>query len=539
VLHICGVPWAFHFQKKREKRKGIFMEPVYVGWLSILPPIIAIALALITKEVYSSLLIGIISGTLIYTSFTGGNLIVDTAKNTVELIGLRFDLNIIVFLALVGALVALMSRAGGSRAYGNLMNKKLKGRSGALLSTGLLGCLVFIDDYCNCLTVGTVMRPVTDRFKVSRAKLAYIIDATAAPVCIIAPISSWGAAVISSLPEDSNLFSSGIGAMVATIPLNLYALLSILMVVILSITNLDFGPMARCEERAKAGDLGIAKSQTASSEAPKESDRGTVWDLILPVIVLVAVSALAMLENGGYFEGGITIADAFSDCSSGPALVIGSFAALVWAFIQYVPRKLVTPREFMDTLTEGAVSMVPADLILVLAWMISGVCRNLLSTGDFVGNMVANGNIPIGILPAVTFAIAAGLSFSMGTSWGTFGILIPIVFAICEAAAPELIIITLAASLAGSVFGDHCSPISDTTIMASAGAGCNHIEHVSTQLPYSLTVAACCFVAYLIGGFTGGSVVATLGSGIILLVLALVVLHKLFGGEKEPAAAKK
>ena len=507
------------------------MEPVYVGWLSILPPIIAIGLALITKEVYSSLLVGILSGTLIYTHAVGGNLIVDTAKNTVELIGLRFDLNIIVFLALVGALVAVISRSGGSRAYGNVMNRRLKSRGSALLSTGLLGCLIFIDDYCNCLTVGTVMRPVTDRFKVSRAKLAYIIDATAAPVCIIAPISSWGAAVISSLPEESHLFSSGIGAMVATIPLNLYALLSILMVVVLSLTNLDFGPMAKCEARAQKGDLGAVKSQTAA-EAPKESDHGTIWDLILPVVVLVVVSALAMLENGGYFAGGITIADAFSDCSSGPALVIGSFAALVWAFIQYIPRKLITPREFMDAFTEGTVSMVPADLILVLAWMISGVCRNLLSTGDFVGNFVQTANIPIGILPAVTFAIAAGLSFSMGTSWGTFGILIPIVFAICETAAPDLIIITLAASLAGSVFGDHCSPISDTTIMASAGAGCDHIEHVSTQLPYCLTVAGCCLVAYIVGGFTGGSVLATLGTGVVLLMLSLVVLHKNFGADK-------
>ena len=509
------------------------MEPVYVGWLSILPPIIAIGLALLTKEVYSSLILGILSGTLIYTAALGGNLIVDTAKTTVDLIGLRFDLNIIVFLALVGALVEVMARAGGSKAYGDMMNRKLKSRGGAMLSTGLLGCLIFIDDYCNCLTVGTVMRPVTDRYKVSRAKLAYIIDATAAPVCIIAPISSWGAAVISSLPEDSNLFTSGIGAMLATIPLNLYALLSILMVVVLSLTNLDFGPMARSEAKALAGDLGAVK--THADEKPVRSDRGTVWDLIIPVVVLVVVSALAMMENGGYFAGGITIAEAFSDCSSGPALVIGSFAALLWAFVQYIPRKLITPREFMDSFTEGTINMVPADLILVLAWMISGVCRNLLSTGDFVSTVFESGNIGLGFLPAITFAIAAAMSFAMGTSWGTFGILIPIVFAICEAAAPQLIIVTLAASLAGSVFGDHCSPISDTTIMASAGAGCDHIEHVSTQLPYCLTVAVCCFIGYLVGGMTGGSVIATLGTGVVTLIVALVVLHKFFGVKTEEA----
>ena len=503
------------------------MEAVYVGWLSVLPPIIAIALALITKEVYSSLLIGILSGTLIYTHALGGNLIVDTAKNTVELIGLRFELNIIVFLALVGALVAAISRAGGSKAYGNFMNKRLKSRSGALLSTGLLGCLIFIDDYCNCLTVGTVMRPVTDRYNISRAKLAYFIDATAAPVCIIAPISSWGAAVISSLPEDSNLFTSGIGAMLATVPLNLYALLSILMLILISVKDLDFGPMAESEAAARHGNLGAVKN--AASADAKESDNGTVWDLVLPVVVLVVVAALAMMENGGYFAGGISIAEAFSNCSSGPALVIGSFAALVWAFIQYVPRKLCTAREFMDAFTEGVVSMVPADLILVLAWMIAGVCRDLLSTGDFVSAMLSSGVIGMELLPAITFAIAAAMSFAMGTSWGTFGILIPIVFAICEAAAPQLIIITLAASLAGSVFGDHCSPISDTTIMASAGAGCDHIEHVSTQLPYCLVVAACSFMGYIVGGFTGGSVITTLGTGVVLLVVSLVVLHKRFG----------
>ena len=503
------------------------MEAVSVGWLSILPPMIAIGLALITKEVLSSLMIGVLSGTLIYTVATGGNLVVDTLKNTFTLMGSRFDLDIILFLALVGALVSLITMAGGSRSYGVLMNKKLKNKSSALLATGGLGALIFIDDYCNCLTVGTVMKPVTDRFKISRAKLAYIIDATAAPVCIIAPISSWGAAVISSLPEDSHMFSSGIHAMVATVPFNLYALLSIAMLIALSVSNLDFGPMARAEARAAKGDLGAV--DISLGEGAKISDKGTVWDLILPVIVLIVVSALAMLENGGYFAGGLTLAEAFGDCSSGPALVLGSFVALVWAFIQFVPRKLMTAREFMGGITEGIKSMVPADIILVLAWTISGVCRDLLMTGDFVSTVVESSNIPIAILPAITFAIAAALSFSMGTSWGTFGILIPIVFAICESVAPSLIIPTLAASLAGSVFGDHCSPISDTTIMASAGAGCDHIEHVSTQLPYCILVAACCFVGYLAAGFTNGNLLLTLGVSILMMIGLLVVLHKRFG----------
>lgn len=503
------------------------MEAVSVGWLSILPPIIAIGLALITKEVISSLVIGVFSGTLIYTAATGGNLVVDTLKTTFTLMGNRFDLNIILFLAMVGALVSLITMAGGSRAYGTLINKKLKSKGGAMLATGSLGALIFIDDYCNCLTVGTVMKPVTDRFKMSRAKLAYIIDATAAPICIIAPISSWGAAVISSLPEDNHMFDSGIHAMVSTIPFNLYALLSIVMLVVLSITNLDFGPMARAEAKAMKGDLGAV--DTSLNDDTKISDRGTIWDLILPVIVLIAISALAMLENGGYFAGGMTLAEAYGNCSAGPALVIGSFAALVWAFVQFVPRKLMTAHQFMDGITEGVKSMVTADIILVLAWTISGVCRNLLMTGDFVGSAVGNSNIPIAILPAITFAIAAGLSFSMGTSWGTFGILIPIVFSICEAVAPSLIIPVLAASLAGSVFGDHCSPISDTTIMASAGAGCDHIEHVSTQIPYCLLVAACCFVGYLIAGFTNGNLLLTLSVSVLMLIGLLVVLHKKFG----------
>ena len=389
-----------------------------------------------------------------------------------------------------------------------------------------LGALIFIDDYCNCLTVGTVMKPVTDRYKVSRAKPAYLIDATAAPICIIAPISSWGAAVISSLPEDSNLFTSGIGAMPATVPFNLYALLSIIMVVGLCLFKPDFGPMAKCEAAAAKGDLGAADTDV---ETEKGSDKGTVGDLILPVIVLIVVSALAMLENGGYFEGGITIAEAFADCSSGPALLIGSFAGLVWALIQFVPRKLISFKGFMDSIADGAKAMVTADMILVLAWTISGVCRDLLMTGEFVGEMVKTANIPIGILPVIVFVIASALSFSMGTSWGTFGILIPIVFEICEKAAPELMIITLAASLAGSVFGDHCSPISDTTIMASAGAGCDHISHSSTQIPYCLTVAACCCVGYIAGGFTGGNRIVTFGAGVVSLLASLKFLHAKYG----------
>lgn len=505
------------------------MESVSVGWLSILPPIIAIGLALLTKEVISSLMIGILSGTLIYTVAMGQNPVLDTLKNTFELMGNRFDLNIILFLGMVGALVALITRAGGSRAYGSAMNKRLHTPGSAMLATGGLGALIFIDDYCNCLTVGTVMKPVTDRFQISRVKLAYLIDATAAPICIIAPISSWGAAVISSMPEESTLFSSGIQAMVATVPFNLYALLSIVMIIVISLVKLDFGPMAKAEARAKKGDLGAVDTNAGNDLVI--SEKGRVWDLILPVVVLIVVSAFAMLENGGYFEGGMSLADAFGNCSSGPALVLGSFVALVWAFVQFVPRRLMTAREFMNGITDGVKSMVPADIILILAWTISGVCRDLLQTGEFVGEVVHTSNIPIAILPAIIFLIAAGLSFSMGTSWGTFGILIPIVCDICERVAPALIIPAMAAALAGSVFGDHCSPISDTTIMASAGAGCDHLQHVATQIPYCLVVAACCFVGYLVAGFSNGNLLLTLLVSAAMLLGTLTLLHKKYGSE--------
>lgn len=503
------------------------MDPIYAGWLSIVPPIIAIALALMTKEVISSLMIGILSGTLIYACMSGGNPVVGTVDYAFKLMANRVDINIILFLALLGALVAVVNMAGGSQAYGRWAGNKLKSKRSAMVATGVLGSLIFIDDYFNCLTVGTVMKPVTDKYHISRAKLAYIIDATAAPICIIAPISSWAAAVGSNLAITGE-FESDIAAFIATIPYNLYALLSILMVFLLCFVNLDFGPMEHAEEAAEAGELGaIDKEET---DAMPVNEKGRVFDMLIPIFALIVFSILAMLYNGGFWGDDPayhSIGAAFGNCVAAEALVLGGFAALVVAFLLFVPRRVVKFRDFMAGITMGVKSMVPAFIILTLAWTISGVCRDLLMTGEFVKDMVAGSALPAALLPAIIFAVAAFLSFSMGTAWGTFGILIPIVVPTCVAIAPELLVVALSATLAGSVFGDHCSPISDTTILSSTGAGCNHIQHVSTQLPYCIVVACCCFVGYLVAGLSGANVWLTLGSGILLLVGALVVLHRL------------
>ncbi len=502
------------------------MEPYYAGILSLLPPVIAITLALITKEVISSLLVGILTGTLIYSLNTGLNPIVGTVDITFKLMTQRMDVSILLFLALLGALVVVVSMAGGSRAYGRWASEKLRSKRSAQLATSALGALIFIDDYFNCLTVGTVMKPVTDKYGVSRAKLAYIIDATAAPVCIIAPVSSWAAAVGSNL-QITGAFESDLAAFVSTIPYNLYALLSIFLVVVLSCTNLDFGPMAKAEQRARRGDLGAI--DTSSSSGMKISEKGQVYDMLIPVIALIIFSVLGMLYNGGYWgedPAYHSIGAAFGNCVAAEALVLGGFGALVVAFLLFVPWGVVRFRDFMGGIGEGVKSMVPADIILILAWTISGVCRDLLMTGEFVRDSVEKSSIPGALLPAIIFMIAAFLSFAMGTAWGTFGILIPIVVPACAAIAPQLLVVSLSATLAGSVFGDHCSPISDTTILSSTGAGCNHIEHVSTQMMYSILVACCCVVGYLVAGFTNANVLLTLVASVVVLMVALVILHK-------------
>lgn len=506
------------------------MEAINVGFLSLLPPLIAIILALKTKEVISSLIVGILSGTLIYSiNITDGFFQVGTKtiEVTLNLMTEKLASNgaIIIFLGLLGALVMVITKAGGSKAYGEWAVKKIKSRKGAQLSTWLLGSLIFIDDYFNCLTVGTVMRPVTDKYKISREKLAYIIDATAAPVCIIAPVSSWAASVISQM-NDTGL--NGIQDFVRAIPYNLYALLTIIFVIILCVSNLEFGQMAKFEKKVlegKSNDDCEVKEEDDELSNLKISDKGKVFDLIIPILTLIVSSILSMLYVGGYFEGGISIAEGFGNTDAGSALAISGFFTLIITFLLFVPRKVISFSDFMSCIATGVKSMVSAFIILILAWTISGVCRDLLSTGEFVGGLVADFNLAGGLIPAVAFIVSGILAFSMGTSWGTFGILIPIISVVCENFAPQLTIISLSAVLAGSVFGDHCSPISDTTILSSTGAKCNHINHVSTQIPYTLVVAFSCLVGYIVAGFTN-NLALTWASSLVCMFIIIFVFHK-------------
>lgn len=485
---------------------------------ALVPAIIAIVLALITKEVYVSLLIGILSGALFFTNFQPLDALETTFTIMSEKVG--GNTNIIIFLVLLGMIVALMSKSGASRAYGNWASRSIKSRKGALAATSGLGALIFVDDYFNCLTVGTVMGPVTDRHRISRAKLAYIIDATAAPICIIAPISSWAAAVGSSLPEGSSI--DGFGLFLQTIPFNLYALLTILMVVFLIIFNFDFGAMKRYNETHQGDDEFIAsRVETAADEKPR---RGRVFDLVIPIAALIVLCIAAMLYTGGILEGA-NIIEAFANCDSSLSLVFGSFFTILVIFFLYIPRKIITFKEFAESFTEGFKAMVPAILILTFAWTLSGVCgENYLNAGGFVSNFVQETALATAILPAAFFLIALGLAFATGTSWGTFGILIPIAIAIFGGVESQLLIITVSSILAGAVCGDHISPISDTTILASTGANCNHIEHVSTQLPYALLVASFCLIGYIIAGFTQNGWLA-LGVGAVLLIAALLFFY--------------
>ena len=485
---------------------------IETGWLSILPPIIAIVLALITKEVYSSLFIGIISGMLIYAYAGDGTLLSATAM-TFDMMSSKIADNayMIIFLALLWAVVSLVSKSGGSEAYGRWAGEKLKSKRSAALATSLLGVLIFIDDGFNCLTVGTVMRPITDRLKISREKLAYIIDATAAPVCIIAPVSSWAVAVASEVSEKD-----GFNIFLSTIPYNFYALMTILMVLVISITGRDFGPMKKAE--AHAAD----KTLDEVSKSDKSESKGKVIDLVLPIVVLVICAILGMAYVGGFFEG-VSFSEAIG-YNPTAGLSLGAFAGLVSAMVLYLPRKLMKPKEFIECIVGGIGSIVPPMLILILSWSLGGVCRQLIGTGVFISGFVNRSSLPMGFLPFLIFVIAALMSFSMGTSWGTFGMLIPIVTMICEAdGVGALLIPALGATLAGSVYGDHCSPISDTTILASTGADCKHIRHVETQLPYATLVAAVSAIGYLIAGFMSTPIVALLLETVILIVTIMLL----------------
>ena len=497
------------------------VEMIEAGWLSILPPLIAIVLALKTKEVYSSLFAGVLSGMLIYC-FKTGSTILEAVRMVLDMIAYKIGDNgyMILYLSLLGSVVMVVTMAGGSRAYGKWASGKLKTKRSAKVATALLGCLIFIDDYFNCLTVGTVMRPITDKHKIAREKLAYIIDSTAAPICIIAPISSWAVAVASEVGGEG-----GLSAFVQTIPYNLYALLTLLMVAIICFTDFDFGKMKKAVAEAEIQKYDEVEDEM-EMDGVKISDKGRVFDLLIPMVVLISCSILGMAYVGGFFQG-VDFTTAIGENPTA-GLTLGALAALICALALYIPRKLVTFREFMSGITAGVKLMVSAVMILSLAWSLSGVCREMIGTGEFVSGLVSGSNVSLSILPAIIFAVAAFLSFSMGTAWGTFGILIPIVAMICEGSAEgaAILIPALGATLAGSVYGDHCSPISDTTILSSAGAKCEHIRHVETQIPYATMVAAVCFVGYIIAGFVRNPWITLIASIIMLLAVLGVIAYR-------------
>ena len=494
--------------------------PAYATWLALLAPIVAIVLALITKEVYSSLVIGIIVGGIIYAggSFEGtlNHVVVD---GFIANLADSWNMGIVLFLVLLGAIVQMMNRAGGSAAFGRWATTHIKTRVGAQCATIALGCLIFIDDYFNCLTVGSVMRPVTDGHKISRAKLAYLIDATAAPVCIIAPVSSWAAAV-SGFAQAAGT-SNGIGLFISAIPYNFYALLTIFMMFFLAFTNVDYGPMRTHEKNAIEKDDLFTSGVRQAVEEMESNPKGRVADLIVPIIILIVACVIGMIYSGGFFSGADFVT-AFSDSDASVGLALGSFVAIIIIIIYYLCRRLIGFKKLMECLPEGFKAMVPAIMILACAWTLNSMTGSL-GAKIFISQLVSGSAAGLQImLPCIIFLVAVGLSFSTGTSWGTFGILIPIVLSVFPAGNP-LQIIAMSACMAGSVCGDHCSPISDTTIMASAGAQCDHINHVSTQLPYALTVAAVSAVAYIFAGFIPN--VASLAIAVVLMLVVLLIIR--------------
>ena len=491
---------------------------------SLLPPVLAIGLALITKEVYLSLFAGVFAGSILAAGslFKPMQAVEITFKTIVENLGDSWNVGILIFLVFLGTMVALINKAGGSRAYGAWAREQIKSREHAQLMTFFLGVLIFVDDYFNCLTVGSVMRPVTDNHKISRAKLAYIIDATAAPVCIIAPISSWAAAV-SGMVEGTN----GLTLFIQAIPYNYYALLTLLMIVIISLRNIDYGPMKLHEDNAQYHDdlYTTANRPYADVQEEQVAARGTIADLIVPVIALIVSCIVCLMYTGGFFSGtGLVDSFAGSDASTG--LMFGSFFALVFTFVYYMARKVLTYREFTESLSEGFKAMVPAILILTLAWSIGSITKSSLGAPEYVAGALAGSASALAkLLPAIIFAIAVFLAFATGTSWGTFSILIPIVVDVFPVGS-EILIIAISACLAGAVCGDHISPISDTTIMASTGAQCDHLVHVYTQLPYAMTVAAVSFVAYILAGFIQ-NVFVCLALGVVMMTVTLLVIEKM------------
>ena len=499
-------------------------EPEYVPGLygtfwALLPPIIAIVLALLTKEVYSSLFIGILVGGFFYAGADPVLAIEHILEDgLVDSLSDGWNVGILVFLVILGMMVCLMNKAGGSQAFGDFAAKHIKSKVGAQLATVLLGAMIFIDDYFNCLTVGSVMKPVTDKHKVSREKLAYLIDATAAPICIIAPISSWAAAVTGFVEGED-----GFQLFVKAIPYNFYAILTVIMVIAMIVMKTEFGPMKKYE------DAMLLPMENKAETADKKN--GKVIDLVLPIILLIICCIVGMIYTGGFFDG-VSFKQAFADCDASVGLVLGSFVALMLTLLFYLIRRVLNLKECMECLPEGFKAMVPAILILTFAWTLKAMTDSL-GAGVYVEGLVkGSAEGLMSFLPAVVFLVACFLAFATGTSWGTFGILIPIVVDVFGSTDPTLMIISISACMAGAVCGDHCSPISDTTIMASAGAQCDHVKHVSTQLPYAIFVAVISFITYIVAGFTKSAWIS-LPFGIIAVFLGLLLMKNVKPMKKE------
>lgn len=492
---------------------------LYATFWALIPPVVAIALALITKEVYSSLFVGILVGALLYSGFSFEKTVVHIFEGgIISVLSDKYNVGILVFLVILGAMVSLMNRAGGSAAFGEWAGQHIKSRVGAQLATIALGVLIFIDDYFNCLTVGSVMRPVTDKHNVSRAKLSYLIDATAAPVCIIAPISSWAAAVTGFVEGED-----GFSIFMQAIPYNFYALLTIVMMIGIVLLKADYGPMRTHEMNALKGDLYTTEGRPYENASEGVvNHNGKVIDLVIPILSLIVCCVIGMIYTGGFFDG-VGFVEAFSNSDASVGLVLGSFFGLIITIALYVVRRVLNFSDCMSCIPEGFKAMVPAIMILTFAWTLKAMTDSL-GAAEFVATTVEQfaGGL-MNFLPAIIFLIGCFLAFATGTSWGTFGILIPIVVAIFANTNHELMIISISACMAGAVCGDHCSPISDTTIMASAGAQCDHVNHVSTQLPYAMTAAAVSFVTYIIAGFVQSAWIA-LPIGIALMLETLLVL---------------
>ncbi len=507
-----------------------YVPAVYATFWALVPPVVAIGLALITKEVYSSLLIGVLMGGILYSGFSFEGTITHIFEDgMINVLSDSYNVGILIFLVILGTMVCLMNRAGGSAAFGQFAADHIKGRVGAELATILLGCLIFIDDYFNCLTVGSVMRPVTDKFKVSRAKLAYLIDATAAPICIIAPISSWAAAVTGFVEGED-----GFSIFVRAIPYNFYAILTIVMMIGMVLLRTEFGSMKFHEKNALKGDLYTTPGRPYDTEKqPEVSVRGTVLDLLIPIISLIICCMIGMLYTGGFFSGEDFVT-AFSQSDASLGLTMGSFFGLLITIGLYQVRRVLKFSECMACIPEGFKSMVPAIMILSFAWTLKAMTDSL-GADVYVATVVASSARSfLNFLPAIIFVVGCFLAFATGTSWGTFGILIPIVVAVFENSNPDLMIISISACMAGAVCGDHCSPISDTTIMASAGAQCEHVNHVTTQLPYAVTAAVVSFVSYIIAGFVQSAWIA-LPIAIALMVATMFVIRAVNGVLKEEA----